>query len=133
MIHFYKDLKNTKKRFCYYGLLFRAENLGSPQCLTNKRMHKLISTDASISHFTNRRKTNLKQTVGTVSSVVGKKKTPFFFIAQSDLPDCRFVYRFCVPNFCDNFLCPSNHAVGTFLFISLSFFNLDAILCCDVT
>lgn len=83
MIHFYKEVL---KRQIFFLLLisFLAEKPGfhSVYCvdLMNKKYAQLHFKNASISHFTKRRKENLKQeTVGTVSSVVGKVSKALLF------------------------------------------------------
>lgn len=144
MTHFYKEVfeKENLLFLCFVIFMFFWQINFFPcwnpgfhsvvlcKDLMNRSMHNVISTDASISHFTKKRrkrKTWIRGTVGTVSSVVGNMSKALLFyrshIAQT-VDSCTDFFR---AKFCDNFLSPSNNAVGFFSF----FFN--TILCCDVT
>lgn len=121
MINFYKVLKRLICHFgfvCFFSFLFFCRFLSSLKTwippsvlvdLMNRSMHNFISRNASISHFTKRRKEKL-ETVDSGYRVFSSRKKrlkPFFFsIAQSHLSDCRFVYRFFRAKFCDNSRCP---------------------------
>lgn len=108
MINFYKEV--LKRLVCFiFPFLFVVSfphwkpGFHPEYCvdLMNRSMHNFISRNASISHFTKRRKEKL-ETVDSGYRLQWSEKClkPFFFsIAKSHLSDCRFVYRFSVPNF----------------------------------
>jgi len=113
--------------------------------LMNRSMHNVISTDASISHFTTnkKRKENLNTRDSgyrVFSSWKTCLKSPSFLsqshradcrFIQSHRADCRFMYRFFRAKFCDNFLSPPSNSCRFFFFFSIPFFavTLHRLLC----